>query len=286
MEQIEQNFPQAAEQKLKPQTEKKERGAAADYFTKIKAGMDQGMKKDFTPRLRKEYMEEGAEFLIDARAKSVETMVFMDKSARPLAGFFRALWKRLWPDEPPPEMKFMVSARIEVGYTAEELARAFSPAKSAFENKIVLLVDETVSSGSTLKNAEEKLKEAFSGATILLGGMAESRRGSASLDIRAPYGSGAYSFDGNALGSNLYGATNEVKESEPESGFSAEVHTKANRGWLAKKTHTYVLRQVGKHETLDENSLEAMDKKIAEEKDLDKKSRLLQIREAYENLME
>lgn len=275
------------ERKSKPRPEKKEHEASVDYFDKIKEEMIEGAEGDFTPRLRKEYMEEGAEFLIDARNKGAETMVFMDRSARPLAGFFRALWSRLWPDEAPPDMKFMVSSRHYVGYTAKDVARAFAPAESSFENKTVLLVDEVVSSSATLKNAREKLVGAFPDTTILSGAMAESRRDSAPLDIRAPHGSGAYSVDGNALGNNLYGQTGEVeKVAELMSEIPTEVHIKAKRNRPAKKTYTYVLRQVGKHETLNENSLDAIDKKIAEEKDLDKKSRFLQIREAYEKLME
>lgn len=276
---MEQNLSQAAERRPRPQAEKKERESGADYFAKIKEAAEGRTMKDFTPRLRKEYMEEGAEFLVDAHAKGVETMVFMDKSARPLAGFFRALWRRLWPDESPPEMKFMVSSSQGVYYGSLDVARAFAPAKSTFENKTLLLVDEMVSSGTTLETAKKLLAEAFPKAKILLGGMAKSGKGWAPLDIHAPFASGAYSMGGNALGTNLYNRTREITE------IPHRVHTKAKRGQSAKQTYAYVLRQVGKHETLDENSLDAIDKKIAAEKDPDKKSRLLQIREAYEKLM-
>ena len=300
MEIIEKSF---LRQKKKPALSEKEEvcKAGIDYFAKIEknAGMYRYTVEHFEPEARKEYMEEGAEFLIDAREKGVETIVFMDRSARPLAGFFRALWKRLWPDERPPEMKFMVASQEGVGYTAKDVARVFAPAKSAFENKIVLLVDEAVVSGGTLSRAKKMLGEAFPQISeILLGGMLENReKNNASLDIRSPYGSGAYSIDGNMLGKNLCGQTEEVAkevgfrigEAAGEAKFMPEipvkVHTKASRGQWLKSTHSYLLWRVGKHETLDEHSLKAIDKKIAEEKDIDKKSRLLKIREAYEKLM-
>lgn len=289
MEQTEQNLTPAAERKPRPQAEKKEREAGGDYFAKIEEGMLRRTKEDFEPSLRKEYIEEGAEFLIDSRNKGVQTMVFMDKGARPLAGFFRALWRRLWPDESPPDMKFMVSSRLYVNYGPLDVARAFAPAKDAFENKTVLLVDEVVASGATLEFAKQLLSEAFPKAKILKGGMARAwgwRTKASFLDILPPHASGAYIVRDISLGNSLKFMTEEVEEIGVTLDIPSEVHTKAMRGGRsAKQTYAYVLRQVGKHETLDDNSLRAIDKKIAAEKDPDKKSRLLQIREAYEKLI-
>lgn len=269
-----------------------------DYFAEIEKEMVLkemvlAAERNFSPQSRKEYVEEGAEFLVDARSKGVQTMVFMDKSARPLAGFLLALWHRLWPDEQPPDMKFMVGAQLKVGYTAEDVAAAFKPAKKSFIDKTILLVDEVVGRGGTLLQAKKLLKEAFPEAgEILLGGMAEGdRKRNVPLDIRAPYGSGAYSAAGagNVLGGNLYGRTKEVREiMDPyaETDAPIEVFVKARRNQAARPTYSHILLQVGKNETLEDKSLKLMNAKIAAEKDLDKKSRLLQIREAYEKLID
>ena len=60
------------------------------------------------PEMRKGYIEQGAEFVVDIHEREVNMIFFMDKSARPLALFFLALWKRIFPRENPPQMRFFI----------------------------------------------------------------------------------------------------------------------------------------------------------------------------------
>lgn len=64
-------------------------------------------KKPWPREKRKSYLKDGLEFIVQVHEQKWDTLVFRDKSARPLAGFFREIWRRLYPHETPPVMKFM-----------------------------------------------------------------------------------------------------------------------------------------------------------------------------------
>ena len=90
------------------------------------------------------------------------------------------------------------------------------------------------------------------------------------------------------MGSLLYDKTDEVEKVRGWRGQSSKVIVMARRGHSPKETYSYILRQVGKYETLNEEYLDAINWKIADERnmDIDRKHRLLKIREAFEKLME
>lgn len=84
------------------------------------------------------------------------------------------------------------------------------------------------------------------------------------------------------LSSVLVGIKYEGMEVEemPEEPIS-----KAKRGVEIKRTTSYLLRLLGKYETLDEKSLQGIDDRIKRARTEEEKNRLTKIREAYEKLM-
>lgn len=247
---------------------------------------------------RKGYVEQATEFLVDAHDNDVQTMVFMDKSARPLAGFFRALWKRLYPDEVVPEMRFFVSDWQRVGNsspiaTPEQVRKAFRGYEEIFNDKNVLVVDEYILFGTTINRAKQALQGAFPAIrSIMRGGMYEhqyTKEEPVSLDIKQPEGSYYTKLHEMwPLGKLLWKSGSEVEE------VPGQVFTKAKRAtdeekargkFLTPKTTSYPLRQVGKHETLDEKSIKGIDDRIEKAENEEERERLLKIREAYEKLL-
>lgn len=74
------------------------------------------------PYIRVE-MKKRTELLIKrVQEEQIDTLVFLDKSARPLAWLFRELWKQSVPDSPMPQIKF-----INVGIAGHDALRSTSP---------------------------------------------------------------------------------------------------------------------------------------------------------------
>lgn len=111
-----------------------------------------------------------------AKATRADSLVFLDKSARPIAWLFRDLWRQATPDEPVPACRFVNIGRLEEPHLPEfprkqrktygrgavdAVGVAFGP---QFDGKRVLIVDEVVVSGSTLQSAMSVFKEAFPNA--------------------------------------------------------------------------------------------------------------------------
>lgn len=249
---------------------------------------------------RKAYLEQGVEFLVDVHDKGIDTMVFMDRSARPLAGFFHALWQRIYPNESAPAMRFMVSNRTEAKAPSPEKVRmVFNNSREAFNNKRVLLVDEAIDEGGTLKGAKQALRGAFPGIKeIIFGGMFFhtnfSNQFQRKVAIKPPRGS-YYSQgidagqDANrtdsfrmarALGSKLYDKTDEVREvyGEPISRFQGQ--------GSASKTTSYRLLLVGKHESLDRRSVDYFKQQLANVPEYaDSRPRQVKILDALQKLL-
>lgn len=251
--------------------------------------------KCWTPELRKSYIEVGVEFISDLHDKNVDTIVFMDKSARPLASFFRSLWKRVFPNEEVPEMKFMVPIDKNMpvegdmeGYDegikkrAAQFKKVFSGYSENFENKNVCVVDEIVAEGYTSNIAEEIIKRSFPSANVLKGNI---YGGWAGRDIQPPEGSKYTEFADSvgALGLSriLY---NDPDKGVEEVEGSVLVRYTPRKSPL-KETRRFKLNLVGKFERLDRESVKGVDKRIKRTHLEEDKERLLRIRERYEKLI-
>ena len=59
------------------------------------------------PETREDIRERMVRFLRAVHDRKVDTLVFLDRSARPLSWLFRAMWKREYPEENVPDVKFV-----------------------------------------------------------------------------------------------------------------------------------------------------------------------------------
>lgn len=248
---------------------------------------------DWTPYMRKGYLEQGVEFLVDVHDKRVDTMVFMDKRARPLAGLFRAIWARIYPDQKTPAMRFLVSRPkiIEPSGTSRDVAvdyllvrQIFAKSKPVFRKKRILFVDEEILSGDTLKKAEKIIKQAFPDiGETLFGAVGAAGEEEGMLDIGPVWSSrpGANALKNILLntGDNLGRGELEVRET---GGLPV---VKAKKGMDRKLTNSYRLRQVGKYETLDKESLRGIDGRITEAETEEEQEKLKKVRAIYEKLI-
>ncbi|OGH58891.1 MAG: hypothetical protein A2725_04040 [Candidatus Magasanikbacteria bacterium RIFCSPHIGHO2_01_FULL_33_34] len=245
--------------------------------------------RDFGEKNRKSYIEQGAEFVVDIYSKNIDTIIFIDRSARPLAGFFREIWRRIYPDKKIPEMKFiLINILHGISTDPDKIRETFNNFKGDFNGKKVLIVDEIVESGETIQYTSDAMSDAFPGIDeIFLGAMYDSssfddKKDNHSvnlLDIAPPKGSGEYK-NSDKLGAVLFGKTKEI--TEPKDAVLGGV----DRSIPASETFKSRLLQVGKWETLEDNSINRMNEKIENETDDKKRDRLEKIREAYIKLQE
>lgn len=278
----------------KKETTKSERIANSDYekfWKKFKKNKPEAYENTWLPKYRKSYLEQGAEVVTDVHEKKPDTIVFLDKSARPLAGFFRAIWRRLYKDESSPEMRFMTGMEF-YRHTENEKKRmvsTFKGSQDVFNNKKVLIIDEFSRTGAALVTASSMLKDAFPRISqIMFGSMFMNEDGQERIeknieknfDIQPPRGS-TYSQlkkeSGNVskIGLLVFASSgNEVKEN------NGDFVTHAAREVPASETMSYQLRQLGKHETLDVISIDGLQKRIEDEGE----EKIARIRAAYENL--
>lgn len=249
-------------------------------------------ERHWTPERRKSYLEDGAEFLVDVRDQGIQTMVFMDKSARPLALFLRMLWRRVYPDKEPPEMRFAVGSRSDE--TNEEdktaLLRQIRELyrKKDFDKKGVLFVDEEMSTGNTLVGTSNLFKQVFPSMQVKFGALSATHPSTAEkfLTIQPPSGSYYKTFFYHCP-RNLAQVIHDSKDSHRQTEVEEQSDSIIARArkMPQKAKWTYRLMLVGKHETLDEKSLEGIDNRMKGVTTEDEKERLQKIREAYEKLM-
>lgn len=95
----------------------------------------------------------------------IDTLLFLDKSARPMAYLFRKTWAGVFPNDRTPDIRF-----IDVGQGSYEPAKLASPdALAEVKNryaecvvgKRVLVVDEYTESGSSLLAAKKLIEGLF-----------------------------------------------------------------------------------------------------------------------------
>ena len=247
------------------------------------------------PEMRKGYIEQGAEFVVDIHEREVNMIFFMDKSARPLALFFLALWKRIFPRENPPQMRFFIGefgkylwtedlrdyVKKSEGLTDEQVDNEINVTENAriekirqtyhqndFKDKIVLVVDEYGNKGSTLQTAKERFTQAFPDIKQVLVGTMDWQYDSTykapiSLDVAPPADSSHnpcyYSSRKKKLGRTLLHQVDYVIEgANPNHELNdAPVIVDRNPGIKPTETIGYNLLQIGKFEHLDQQSIMA-----------------------------
>jgi hypothetical protein len=236
---------------------------------------------------RKSYLEQGVEFVVSAHELRPDTLVLMDKSARPLGLFFHELWKRIYPDEPIPHVLFMVgNNNSDNTPQPEKVRKAFSSAFNNFNDKSILLIEENVMTGRTLGGVADSLREAFPEIReIYTGTMNQvSTRRHVSVDIDEPEGSYYYEGDHSNLGDVLYGLSDEyVKEVENEDGRN-EVLVQSIHGANTEENPSRLLGLVGRTETLDEKSLQGLEMRFNSQSEKER-TQLENLKKAYLKLM-
>lgn len=122
---------------------------------------------DFGPKLQQELLWDGLMLVAALRERHYHAIVFVDRGARPIAALLRQVWRRLYPSEAPPVMKFLAGHTPPGSMAAASQVReSFGRAAADFNNKKVLAFDEGRASGSTLTNIREALQQAFPAAEV------------------------------------------------------------------------------------------------------------------------
>jgi len=122
--------------------------------------------------------------------QDTEVVIFTDKSARPLSWVFRKSWKKLYPKEPPPEIKFLnvgtekrpddfpnhgtarlirklAAQQVERFQIAEQIKELYKG--QGFERgKRILVVEEQPASGLSYQIIKQGIEKAFPGSEVSL----------------------------------------------------------------------------------------------------------------------
>lgn len=116
----------------------------------------------------------------DREGKPIDTFVFMDKSARNLAYAFKEMWRRLKKEKIIKEEISLPSIRfinidcdyLEVASTEIQMALLKERIRSSdYVGKKVVIVDEYVESGRTLRKAQETLFQMYGINPIRMSGL-------------------------------------------------------------------------------------------------------------------
>lgn len=208
------------------------------------------------PETRETFLAGGIDFVTAIHEKQFHTLVFMDKSARPLAVFFRAIWSRMYPKESPPITKFMVGnfeAYREGEYekAVDEVAKKFASSKDSFRGQKVLLVDEQICTGQCVERAKRVLEEIFKDnppiikyGTMRIKGLFADRE---NVAIIAGGEVGDYVYKGD-----------RGKLVEEESGRPFVKSKKINPS-LSRQD---ILSQIGKYETLGQKHIDIINQEL------------------------
>ncbi len=170
---------------------------------------EQGMlpsKFETDEDLRADYIARTERLMEKIVERDIDTVLYLDKSARPVSWFVRELWPVLMKGHQAPETKYAnVDANAVIGLAStgarpsdDEMANfSFSdeqvaelrqtyadpqnPEATLFDGKRILIVDEIFVSGSTLKLAQKLFEEAFPDAHFeavawMYGDFVEDRR--------------------------------------------------------------------------------------------------------------
>ena len=218
----------------------------------------------------------GVSFVIQTHEKKFDTLVFTDKSARPLASLFSAIWKRVYPNEKPPARKFLIPGEA-TQKRVSEATQKFAPSRRDFEGKHVLLVDEETSSGGALLRGREILLRAFKDKppTIKFG-IGEPPltfiENSVRKDIEVSV-SGFGWLGGSGVG-------NYIEETD-----GAFVKVRKDRKRSMKESKMHELYQVGKYEIISPSRLDWIKYEIKTADDAKKRIYLQKLHEVYLSLL-
>lgn len=170
---------------------------------------EQGMlasKFETDEDMRADYIARTERLMDKVIERDIDTVMYLDKSARPVSWFVRELWPVLRKGHQPPETKYAnIDANAIMGlsstgarpsddemanfsFSEEQIAELrqtyadpLNPEATLFDGKKVLIVDEIFVSGSTLKLAQRLFEEAFPDAHFeaiawMYGDFVEDRR--------------------------------------------------------------------------------------------------------------
>ena len=126
-------------------------------------------------------------FINQAHEQGFDSLVFLDRSARPFSHLILERWKARFPDEQPPDVKFvkigreMYSPRGSFEYPtddkikdqyAEQIHETFiqpNKKETYFAGKKVLICDEYCGTGGTLKFAKDLFQRAIGHEAKIIG---------------------------------------------------------------------------------------------------------------------
>ncbi|MFA6423945.1 MAG: phosphoribosyltransferase [Candidatus Magasanikbacteria bacterium] len=235
-----------------------------DYSSYFENYNDDGL---FLPENRKNYIEQGIDFVVSIYENKVDTLVILDISSRPLALFIKSLWKRVYPGIKPPEIRFIAGKshrKLKTEEMSERVRRTkitYDLSKDVFDGKVVLVVDELISTGNTLKNAQEQLTSAFPNIGKVILGYINSDMASEisrSKEVLHPYV-----------------RRSSIKPEPLGLGFVLQYHPKKDvvekydNAIVARKniehngevdTLIHILNKIGQYEELDDNAMSDLDK--------------------------
>lgn len=109
-------------------------------------------------------LSEGVVNLINlVNQNKATTLILLDKSARPVGHLFKNVWRELYQDKIMPDIRFINSGREDErkdldSISLNELKRAH---ESSINGKVVIVADEFVSSGNSLKRTKNLIHKVF-----------------------------------------------------------------------------------------------------------------------------
>jgi hypoxanthine phosphoribosyltransferase len=95
--------------------------------------------------------------------EKANTLVLLDKSARPVAHLLKAYWRLTYPEVKIPAMRFMNIGQegFEKDYNKKMLELLYKAHKSSMNGKTVIVADEGISSGTTISRAKKVIEAVF-----------------------------------------------------------------------------------------------------------------------------
>lgn len=133
--------------------------------------------RDLVPRGMKD-LAEGTISLINKNLdKDIDTIFFLDKSARPAAYLFRETWRRLLPDKKLPNVCFINIGRyqsrsrhqrqlFELPQLSDDTLNYLRKKFDGIEDDKILVADEFVNTGESLKRAVGVIGKVFPEASV------------------------------------------------------------------------------------------------------------------------
>lgn len=99
-----------------------------------------------------------------------DTILLLDKSARPISHFLKSLWKYSYPGCQTPDIRFINIGReySRKYYDKKQLTQLYYANLKYMNYKKVIVADEVIEKGDTIKRARETIKKIFPNTQRLL----------------------------------------------------------------------------------------------------------------------